>query len=294
MKPRYPIFIPSRGRVKIDFTAKAFRDFNVPYFMVVEPHEAEDYQEAHGQHELCTILVLPESNRGLVYSRNWIKRFSRELGAERHWQIDDNIRKFRQFYKRKRIVCDPGMAIRAVEDFTDRYTNVSVSGMNYTMFLPRATTPYVLNAHIYSCTLFRNADLFDFREPANEDVDMCLQVLAAGLCTIQFNAFMVDKIWTQVVKGGCTETMYEYRDVRLKNARALERRWPGVVTVERRFNRPHFVIANAWKLFDTPLIRRDDLDFDEIEKSTAYNLKLKRHKAEVKSPSLRALLEETE
>ena len=63
---------------------------------------------------------------------------------------------------------------------------------------------------------------------------------------------MIEKLPTMVRKGGNTQELYK-GDGRLKMARALERLWPGVVTVERRFKRPQHVVKGAWRFFDTPL-----------------------------------------
>jgi hypothetical protein len=97
----------------------------------------------------------------------------------------------------------------------------------------------------------------------NDDTDLCLQVLSGGLCTVLFNAFLVQKLGTMVVPGGNTEDLYQ-NDGRLRMARALERVWPGVVTTDRRFQRPQHVVKDAWRKFDTPLVRRTDLDWDEV------------------------------
>jgi hypothetical protein len=53
-------------------------------------------------------------------------------------------------------------------------------------------------------------------------------------------------------------------------ARSLERMWPGVVTVKRRFDRPQHTIKNNWTYFDTPLVRKKDVDWTNI-----HNLEIK-------------------
>ena len=73
-------------------------------------------------------------------------------------------------------------------------------------------------------------------------------------------------------------------------ARSLERLWPGVVSVDRRFKRPQHVVRDSWRRFDTPLKRRDDIDFEAIGPSE-YGLELKQVGSEVRSHRLRQLLE---
>jgi hypothetical protein len=289
VKPKYPIFIPSKNRVHLNLTVKALLDDSIPFYLVIEPQEQKVYAEKYGQ---ASLLILPENNQGLLFARNWIMDYSLSLGAERHWQLDDNIRDFRRYHKGQRIRCHSGVALKAVEDFSDRYENIGLSGMNYFMFASsvQQTPPFYLNCHIYSCTLINNAIPYRWRSVYNDDTDLCLQVLSGGWCTIAFNAFLATKTPTMINKGGNTDELY-HGDGRLKMARSLERLWPGVAEVKRRFRRPQHVIKGAWRKFDTPLILKSDIDLSTI-KPNNYGLKLIQIKDEVKSPVLRQMLED--
>ncbi len=273
--PRYPIYVPSKGRFKNCLTAKFLAEEGVPFSLVVEAAERDEYAERFGDEH---VLVLPFSDRGSVIPcRNWIKDHATEAGHERHWQLDDNIRFIARRWRAKRIKCDSGPALAVAEDFTDRYTNIAISGLNYWMFVPDRTyqPPFFLNVHVYSCTLIDNSLPNKWRGRYNEDTDMCLQVLADGWCTVLINAFVAEKATTMLMKGGNTDALYQ-GDGRLKMARELERRWPGVVMTKRRFGRPQHVIADSWRKFDTPLIRREDVDFEALEgTNNEYGLELK-------------------
>jgi hypothetical protein len=154
----------------------------------------------------------------------------------------------------RKVRCDSGTALRVVEDFTDRYSNVAVAGLNYYMFsINKAKQPpFYLNTHVYSCILLRNDLPFRWRGRYNEDTDLCLQALSTGWCTVLVNAFLAWKMTTMTMKGGNSETLYR-GDGRLKMARSLERMWPGVVETNRRFGRPQHVVAFSWRKFDTQL-----------------------------------------
>ncbi len=80
-------------------------------------------------------------------------------------------------------------------------------------------------------------------------------------------------------------------DGRLKMARSLERVWPGVVTVDRRFQRPQHVIKDSWKGFDFPLIRRKDIDWSKM-KPNEYGMKLKQVSKIVRDANLRKLMKD--
>lgn len=262
----------------------------VPFMIVVEPQEASMYAHEFGSDH---VLVLPFSNLGLgsIPARNWIREHSIALGAARHWQIDDNIRGVQRLYRGKRLPTHSGAAMRVCEDFTDRYTNIGVSGLNYRTFAQVTTRlPYYLNCHVYSFSLVSNRMPYKWRGRYNEDTDLCLQVLSGGLCTVALNVFMADKLETMKVKGGNTDELYK-GDGRLRMARSLERVWPHVVETRRRFDRPQHVIKGNWRKFDTALQRRDDIDWSALEAVDEYDLQLVA-KRDVRSASLRALLDD--
>lgn len=287
-KPRYPIYVPSKGRAEKCLTARFLIKDKVPFHLVVEKEEAKQYGDRYGKDK---ILILPFSNRGSVIpARNWIKEHATEAGHKRHWQLDDNMNVVRRWYRGKRIRCNSKPAMCATEDLTDRYENVAISGLNYTMFcIPNKMPPFYLNQHVYSFSLILNEMPYEWRGKYNEDTDICLQVLSEGWCTILMNAFMVDKAHTMTMKGGNTSELYDKADGRLKMARSLERVWPGVVTTGRRFKRPQHFVNSAWRKFDNKLIRRKDIDWENIE-DNEYGMKLRQVAAVIKSPDLQELI----
>lgn len=282
--PRYPIYIPSKGRFENALTAKCLAKNDVPFWLVVEEEERHEYVERFGEDH---VLTLPFSNAGSVIPcRNWIMEHSISLGAERHWQLDDNIRMFRRWWKRRRIPCSAGIALAVCEDFTDRYSNIAISGLNYTMFGVGKAPPFRVNCHVYSISLILNSIPHRWRGVYNEDTDICLQALADGWCTVQLNAFLADKMPSMVMTGGNTSEIY-HGDGRLKMARALERMWPGVVTTKRRFGRPQHVVADAWKKFDTPLKRKPGVEIPT--EPNEYGMKLVAQN-DIKSDALKGAL----
>lgn len=286
--PRYPVYIPSKGRVHVDLTAQFLTNDGVPFWLVVEPQERDSYAARYGE---ATLLVLPANDQGLIFARNWIKAHAMSGGFARHWQFDDNIRSVQKWQKGKRIVCAAGPALAAMEDFVDRYENIAVAGPNYHMFAHQSgkqpAAPFWHNVHVYSASLILNCLPQRWRSTYNDDTDLCLQVLAAGWCTVLFNCFMVEKMATMVVKGGNTDALYQ-GDGRLKMARSLERLWPGVVKTERRWSRPQHVVKDSWKRFDTPLKLKPGIDLAALPPND-YGLKLKAVK-EVKSERLKKLV----
>jgi TET-Associated Glycosyltransferase len=285
--PRYPVFVLSKGRWQNPMTVKFLLRDEVPFRLVVEPSEEAAYREAI---PAAPLLVAPRDNMGATGVRCFIREVAIEEGWERHWQLDDNMADVRRLYRGKRIPCNSGVAFRVCEDFTDRYTNIGVSGLNYQMFVTDETpVPFYLNCHVYSCVLVWNRMPYRWRLPLNDDTDLCLQVLSAGLCTVNINVFHVDKMQTMKMSGG--QGVLYHGDGRLRMAKTLERAWPYVVQTHRRFQRPQHVVRDGWRGFDQPLIRRTDIDWDALPAVDEYGMVLEQRAAEIRSPLVRALVD---
>lgn len=263
--PRYPIFIPSKGRAKEVAAARMFSQDGVPFKVVVEPQEREAYEEEWEGH----VITLPENDRGLVFARNWIKEYSISQGAERHWQFDDDVVAMLRLHKGYRMYCASNVALAVAEDFVERYENVGLASFNSEFFCPANNgvvdtkwPPFYLNSRCYTCFLMLNSLPNRWRFRYNEDTDMTLQVLADGWCTILFNTFLIRTPATLAKPGGQMVSMYG-GDGRLKMSRELERVWPGIVETSRRFGRPQHKVKGYWRYFDTKLKRKEGLKIPE-------------------------------
>ncbi|MFA4974641.1 MAG: hypothetical protein WC683_18705 [bacterium] len=291
--PSYPVFIPSKGRAAKVLTARMFDKIGVPFQLVVEPNEAPAYENKWGKER---VLLLPENNRGLVYSRNWIKAHSTQLGHARHWQFDDDIEYISRLHHSRRLRCDANVAIVVAEDFSDRYENVALTSFNSEFFVPTSGImalrwkPFILNARCYTVFLVNNSLPNTWRNRYNEDTDMSLQVLADGWCTLLLNAFLINTPTTMTAPGGqMVSAAGSYQgDGRLHMARELERCWPGVVTTHRKFGRPQHKIKNNWMKFDTQLKRK--VGYVPPDRPDGYGLKLHAH-SPPKSEFLQQILE---
>lgn len=244
MNPDYPIYVISKGRWESRLTVKALIARSIPYRVVIEPQEYDQYAAVI---DPATLLVLPFSNlgQGSIPARNWVWEHSLSEGHERHWILDDNIGEFFRFDQGKRISVIDGAIFKAAEDFTERYTNIALSGMQYKMFaitsLTKAITkPFLLNTRVYSCILIKNDLPYRWRGRYNEDTDLSLRVLKDGWCTVLFYAFLADKMPTMTMKGGNTEALYKLNgeaDGRLLMAQSLQRQHPDVVKITRKWGR---------------------------------------------------------
>lgn len=305
--PKHPVYVISKGRAATPLTARFLLRDRVPFSLVIEPQELDEYTAAVAElcakikaedgidrEGLCTIRVLPFSNLGLggIPARNWCWEHAKSIGAERHWILDDNIRAMFRNVDRLRVRCDAGAALAIAETFIARYENIAVAGLNYTTFARETVKapPFYLNLRVYSCLCIDNALPFRWRGRYNEDTDLCLQALANGLCTVLFNAFLIEKMATMKLKGGNTAELYK-GDGRLRMARSLERAWPYVVSTKRRFKRPQHVVKDAWRRFDTPLRLKPGVDLSALPRVDEHGLRVVRVAPEIKDPKVKRLHE---
>src|SRR5215475_9752841 len=244
MNPQFPIYIISKGRWESRLTSKALELMAVPYRIVIEPQEYDQYSAVI---DPAKILTLPFSNLGLgsIPARNWVWEHSIRKGHARHWILDDNIRSFRRFNQNQRLRVNDGTTFKAAEDFILRYENIGLAGMHYDFLANTTLTrcinkPFLLNTRIYSCILIENSLSMRWRGRYNEDTDLSLRVLKAGYCTVLFYAFLCDKEATMTMKGGNTDQLYQQNrrfDGRLAMARSLQRQHPDVVQVNWKWGR---------------------------------------------------------
>lgn len=298
--PRSPLYIPTKGRADSRMTSRALDFMKVPHYLVVEPQECEiynqsihDWQKETGLKSHATVLELDLNykstyelcdNLGLTKStgpgpaRNFAWDHSIKNGYEWHWISDDNIANFLRLNNNLKIKCGDGTPFRVMEDFVLRYTNIAMAGPNYRSFASQnaAMPPYVMNTRIYSCNLIRNdvkwsdGRPFRWRGRYNEDTILSLDMLTEGWCTVQFNAFLQDKLRTQKLQGGNTGEFYAGEGTAPKS-RMLKEVYPQYTELVWKFGREHHHV-NYLPFKDTRLIRRSD--FVMPEGANNYGLQL--------------------
>ncbi|MFM2015651.1 MAG: hypothetical protein RIQ51_1141 [Bacteroidota bacterium] len=301
LNPQFPLYIPSKGRHEYMITSKVLTELGVKHFIVVEPQQVDDYQRAvKNMNLLATILPLDMSYKdkyelcddfGLTKStgpgpaRNFAWDHSIKNGFAWHWVMDDNITSFRRLNKNEKVKVSNGSIFKAMEDFVLRYKNIAMAGPNYYMFAPARVKqpPFIMNTRIYSCNLIRNDLAFRWRGRYNEDTIISLDMLKAGWCTVQFNAFLQQKMPTQTIGGGNTQEFYhaegtvqagqKYADTgTLAKSQMQVKVHPDVSKLVWKFNRyHHHVDYTPFK--KQKLIRKEDIEIPKKPNEYGMNLK---------------------
>ena len=241
MKPKYPIYIISKGRWERRQTVKTMEFTNTPYKIVVEPKEYNDYANVIDEKN---IIKAPENfserGQGSVPVRNFVWQHSIDNGFDWHWILDDNIESVERFYNNLKIKCKTSTPFRIIEHFVDRYENIGQAGMHYGIFCPasEARPPLHFNTRVYSCILQNNKIKHRWRGKYNEDTDLSLRILKDGWVTVLFRTFLIGKRATLTQKGGNAD-IYSETNNRLEFAQSLVDQHPDVVKLTKKFNRFH-------------------------------------------------------
>ena len=293
--PKYPIYVITKGRWEKRYTIDTLEDMGIDFYICVEPDEYDKYAEVV---DVNKIIKLPENfskrGQGGIPVRNFVWEHSVKNGYKKHWVIDDNIEGFFRWHLNTQKRVRDGVFFRIMEDFSDRYSNLGLVGCQYFSFIPAIDTgrlQFLVNTRTYSCILI-NTELLDkrlderWRGRYNEDTDLTLRVLSTGdLCTVNFNNLLSGKKTTGTVKGGNTDTIYEFGDDKTENAKftglqkkfdELKKNWGDIVKLTHARHvdgRPHHII-NYTRLFKQKLVLKDGVSKEP--KVNNYNMIFKK------------------
>jgi hypothetical protein len=248
-----PIFIPSKGRHESGLTWKALDNMGIKrYRVIIEPQEYDLYRRILSkdkllvldmkykeQYETCDDIPYVENPRvGSGAARNFGWDTAKSEGAKWHWIIDDNIRRFMLYNDNRKYIAKFD-TFACVERFVDNYQNVTMAGMQYSMFIPRKEkhTPLIINTRIFSCNLIQTDSPFRWRGRYNEDVILSMDMLEAGYCTILFRTYLCEKLRTGDLKGGNTDELYAVGTE--AKSRLLKSVYPDRVKLVMRYGRHH-------------------------------------------------------
>ncbi|MGL4568012.1 MAG: hypothetical protein ACRCU6_05740, partial [Fusobacteriaceae bacterium] len=143
-----PIFIPSKGRWNYCKTADTLISLGIKsFYIIVEVQEFEKYAE---NYPVENILILPEEyffeyeveksfKREMSFgpgpARNFAWDYSKKLGCNSHWVIDDNVDGFVCFAPgNSRIPIKHPIFFQIAEEFFDKQESVKMGSLNYRFF----------------------------------------------------------------------------------------------------------------------------------------------------------------
>ena len=285
---KYPIYIPSKGRADSRLTVKTLDSMKVDYNVVIEEQEYKEYSKVINKKNLLILDKKYQDNyqtcddlgnkksKGPGAARNFAWNHAIGEGKKRHWVMDDNIKGFYRLNNNLKIKVYSGAIFRAMEDFCDRYSNVTMAGPNYDFFAKQnqKLPPFITNTRIYSCNLIKNDVDYRWRGRYNEDTILSLDMLKDGSCTVQFNAFLQGKVRTQVLRGGNSQEFYDKEGTMPKSQMQVDVH-PDVSKLVWKFGRVHHYVDYS-KFKANRLIKKKDIKIEQG--NNEYGMKLKQIK----------------
>ncbi len=254
--PRFPFYIPTKGRPATQMTAARLLPLGVTPHLVVQSDEVDAYTEANPG---CVVLAWPPSymtdyertpeldphpTTGAAHNFAW--DHAREAGYSHHWIMDDNVRSFWFRAQGGKFQSDPPARVFAWhEELATRYANLA--GLSLGQGNTFSAAPFTLNTRLYCATLYRN-DLHEYgirwRRGLNDDTIVSLDILKTGyLVTAESHMLGIMKTGTSRrarLPGGMTDFYANGGFIR-KAAEAI-RLHPDCVKMVNRFGRIHHQI----------------------------------------------------
>lgn len=216
----WPIYVPSRGRAGTSKFLARVREERLATTIVVEPREAAVYREAYPG---LAVVVLPENDRGLTFSRNFLLEEARRQAHPWIWQIDDDVSGFLRFEgtKGEKVSAKEALAGAQVHGVT----GISMVALEYQQFAWSAGARVKENGYCDVVVGLRPRIPFSYRDvPLKEDRDFAMQVVSKGYETRRVTRFAFAAPGVGSNPGGLHEQYAVGKDV--VGARRLVELWP--------------------------------------------------------------------
>ena len=261
---KYTVYIPSKGRhvasAASGSTAMLMEEHGITnYKIVVEPQDYEEYAKNFAPEKL---VQLPENDQGIAYARTFIKEYSLTNGEKFSWQMDDDMRWFAIRMTNKNERCKPYTAMGIIEETTDMFSNIGISGITSVAFAFSKKNRLNLNKMAYGVVLINNETEHKWRDGVSEDLDYSLQLLEDKYVSLSFNHICFITPSTGANAGGNQLNLFK-DDNRKKMFEKTVETWPNRLKVI-----PHSSPKKKWALKQTrkfyadynqqPIIRNDN------------------------------------
>jgi hypothetical protein len=217
-----PIFIPTKGRSGNQKTAALLQKTGIEYTLVIEPQEKHLYP-GHNT------VVLPENDKGLAYSRNYILSLNKGLFG----MFDDDVKDF-GIVENKRCKTAPEKLIEFI-GLCEKYKGFAAYCPAYQQYAWSANKSYSVNVSTEVVSVIDAALIGNARydgEIFPDDRDFFLQLVVQGRKTICFNRYWFACPHVGTNKGGL-QTVYASGEYGQKTMK-LKQKWGEFIKLIRR------------------------------------------------------------
>lgn len=191
------IFIPSKGRPNKQKTYHILKELGLKPILVIEPQDEDDYSFFDYEY-----ILLPENDKGISFSRNYIMEYSRKNHFDYIVQIDDDVNSFYRKNSDGKLLKDNASFIEALNRFIEYK---GYCGLEYQQFSWCQENQYTHNRSVEVCLMMYLPNIPEnvkFDPLSKEDKDFAIQLIFLGKKTMKMNdiCFSVPKIGTN--EGG--------------------------------------------------------------------------------------------
>lgn len=173
----WPIFVPSKGRP--DSTTLRLLT-GLPVRVVVEPQDRAAYAAAQPSVEQ---FVLPKSNQGIAFVRQWIL----DRADDWYWMLDDDITAFFRVEGKRCVKCPPAEALLAGQQAA--VPTVGQVALEYQQFAWSSGGLPKFNSYADVCVgihpRVRSAAKYRAAVALKEDRDFTMQIIRSGLDVVR-------------------------------------------------------------------------------------------------------------
>lgn len=206
---KYSVYVISKGRPQKQTTRLQFNSIGLEHFIVVEKEDYESYKrELPGDY-----LVLPESDKGVAYARNFCLKDAIRRKDDVCIIADDDIE---LLYAPKRIINGAVKRDRLpitrdhIDCFVNWFYNTPLTSSTVSVEQFSFRVPHDITLHALQCTfvLYRMTDVlkgnlfFDEEITLVEDVDLTLKMLSHGRLIASVNKICMRMPTPGSQKGG--------------------------------------------------------------------------------------------
>ena len=165
------IFIPTKERLNNQKTYNILKELNLNPILVIEPQEENEAVERD-----YDFIVLPEDNKGISYSRNYILDYAKNKNFKYICMIDDDIQFFGEIVPIRKRKKGNEAFLKALEYFKNSKT---CGTMQYNQFAWCQPKPIVYNRGL-EVVMFLYMPLLQnvyFEEDTIEDRNFSLDII---------------------------------------------------------------------------------------------------------------------
>lgn len=230
-----PILIPSKSRAgKSKLLAKLNETPGITVYLFVEPQELHTYTFNYPRLNIVDIM---QSNQGITFVRNLIRRFAEEYQFPYYWMLDDDITDFYLRDGQKMIKSDVVTVLQEAEVVFIQQ-QAWLGALDYQQLAWSATRPWIEDSFCEVCgwndTRLTMGLRYRPEVEGKEDRDFAMQVLKAGGKNVRstLHAFAAPKNGSNA--GGLSESFYGVDGKEEQCVDELIKLWPGVVVKIRK------------------------------------------------------------